>query len=182
MVLQRQPVRRTRRPPSRATPHCSSPRHYVPALLGGSPTQASQRHSMSRTPVARLLLITVLAATTLRADARASVSGYVYCDSNRNGVIDGGHKLTVSAMDDFLGPTQYYREPRCSFPVTTSARHLLSNELPTEQDSPALYYGCTIKQISSSNSNCQVIGPCNGGDVGIYVVDPNRKATDLCAC
>eukprot|EP00850_Spirogloea_muscicola_P025557 SM003495S13199 [mRNA] locus=s3495:446:1211:+ [translate_table: standard] len=124
---------------------------------------------MAITPVARLLLFTLLAATTLRAAARASVSGDVYCDNNRNGVIDGPDTILPGAKA-FIASTG------------SNGKYLFSNELPTEQDSPALYYGCTIKLISSSNSNCQVIGPCDGGDVGIYVVDPNRKARDLCAC
>eukprot|EP00850_Spirogloea_muscicola_P025125 SM002241S07291 [mRNA] locus=s2241:316:943:+ [translate_table: standard] len=43
---------------------------------------------MARAPAPCLLLLTVLAATTTRAGARASLTGSVFCDRDFNGIMD----------------------------------------------------------------------------------------------
>eukprot|EP00850_Spirogloea_muscicola_P025863 SM004605S16336 [mRNA] locus=s4605:156:293:+ [translate_table: standard] len=43
---------------------------------------------MARTPVAWHLLVTILAATTMRAAARVTLTGSVFCDRDINNIFE----------------------------------------------------------------------------------------------
>eukprot|EP00850_Spirogloea_muscicola_P004339 SM000018S03704 [mRNA] locus=s18:941558:942422:+ [translate_table: standard] len=155
---------------------------------------------MARAPAPCLLLLTVLAATTTRAAARASLTGSVFCDRDFNGIMDSPWPQTDRLYHGCLSrpdtPAQgallqlecvYQGRGFEMFYTTTNSMgsYSFDNDLPTYEDGypgSTPFYRCSVSLSSSGDINCRITGSCGGGDVGAITASNGNKSASIRAC
>eukprot|EP00850_Spirogloea_muscicola_P024064 SM000433S15730 [mRNA] locus=s433:24206:25070:+ [translate_table: standard] len=141
---------------------------------------------MARAPAPCLLLLTVLAATTTRAAARASLTGSVFCDRDFNGIMDSppdtpaqGALLQLECVYQGRGFEMFYTT------TNSMGSYSFDNDLPTYEDGypgSTPFYRCSVSLSSSGDINCRITGSCGGGDVGAITASNGNKSASIRAC